>query len=152
MNSAKIALICSAGGHFLELYALKESWRNNDCFWMTFPAPDTQHLLLSERVYFAHHPTNRHLPNLFRNLRMAWGILRQEKPGLIISTGAGVAVPFFWLGWLMGIKTIYLEDITLSENISLTGRLVYPIADEFLVQSPELCRRYPRSRFYGQVL
>lgn len=134
------------------MYALKEAWRNEDRFWVTFPAPDTQHLLSSERVYFAHHPTNRHLPNFLRNLRMGWRILCQEKPSLIISTGAGVAVPFFWLGKLKGIRTIYLEVITLSEKISLTGRLIYPIADEFLVQSPDLCRRYPRARFYGQVL
>ena len=33
----------------------------------------------------------------------------REKPDLIISSGAAVAVPFFYLGKLMGAKLIYIE-------------------------------------------
>jgi UDP-N-acetylglucosamine:LPS N-acetylglucosamine transferase len=152
MSPPKIGLICSAGGHFLELYALRDAWKECDRFWVTFPAPDTEHLLSCERVYPAHHPTNRHLPNLVRNLGLARQVLRTEKPDLLISTGAGVSVPFLWLGRTMGIPTVYIESVTLSESISLTGRLVYFTVSDFLVQWPSLSRLYRRTKYVGRVL
>jgi hypothetical protein len=56
-------------------------------------------------------------------------VLRKEKPDLIISSGAAVAVPFFWLGKLFGAKTMYIEVFDRIDKSTLSGKLVYPVAD-----------------------
>jgi beta-1,4-N-acetylglucosaminyltransferase len=39
----------------------------------------------------------------------AWRVLRQERFDVIVSDGASVAVPFFWLSRLFGIVTVYID-------------------------------------------
>jgi len=148
----KICLVCSAGGHFFELYSLNPVWRSYPRFWVTFNREDTRYLLEGEKAYWAFAPTNRNPKNFLRNFILAAQILFREKPDAIISTGAGVAVPFLYFGWLTGRRTIYIESMTRVTNLSLTGRLVYPVARHFFVQWPQLAGLYRRVRFKGQVV
>jgi len=97
-------------------------------------------------------PTNRNLPNLIRNSFLAWRILRRERPDLIVSAGAAVAVPFFWLGRLLGARTVFIEVIDRIDRGTLTGRLVRPVATRILIQWPEQARFYPRGRIVGPLL
>lgn len=148
----KVCLVCSSGGHFYELYCLREAWGADDHFWVTFLRQDTRYVLKDQRVYAAYCPTNRNVRNLVRNLFLAWRVLTREKPRVVVSTGAGVCVPFFLLARLKGIKTVYIESLARINELSLTGRMVYPFADEFIVQWPELAERHPKARFEGQLL
>jgi beta-1,4-N-acetylglucosaminyltransferase len=148
----KVCLVCSAGGHFLELFSLNDLWKKHDRFWVTFPKQDTEVMLRGETVYWAYSPTNRNLKNLARNFYLAAKIIPWEKPSVIISTGAGVAIPFLLLGRLAGARTVYIESLTRITDLSLTGRLVYPVVRDFFVQWPELAGRYRRARFRGQVV
>jgi len=148
----KICLVCSSGGHFYELYCLRGAWSTHDQFWVTFHSQDTGHVLKDQKVYTAYCPTNRNLKNLARNLFLAWRVLAREKPRVVVSTGAGVCVPFFLLARLRGIKTVYIESLARINELSLTGRMVYSLANEFIVQWPELAERYSKARFEGQLL
>ena len=94
----KICLVCSSGGHFFELFSLNSLWEKYDHFWVTFPRQDTKSLLQGEKVHWAYSPTNRNLKNLLRNSYLAARVIAKEKPTVVISTGAGVAVPFLYLG------------------------------------------------------
>ena len=80
------------------LYMLRPFWSGQERFWVTFDKEDARSLLKGERVYPCYFPTNRNLKNLIRNSVLAWKVLRRERPDLIISSGAAVAVPFFYLG------------------------------------------------------
>ena len=148
----KLCLVTSAGGHLQELFSLKESWEGRDRFWITFDQVDSRTLLQGERVIWAYHPTNRNLKNLIRNLGLAWRVLRHERPDVIVSTGAGVGVPFLWMGRLFGIRTIFIELMARTRSLSLSGRLVYPIVDRYYVQWKDLASRYPKTVYSGQVL
>ncbi|MGE5341008.1 MAG: PssD/Cps14F family polysaccharide biosynthesis glycosyltransferase [Candidatus Omnitrophota bacterium] len=148
----KIGMIGSSGGHLLLLHLLSDFWQKYDRFWVTFKKEDAVSLLENERVYWAHFPTNRHIPNLIRNFFVAGKVLFKEKPDIIVSTGAGVALPFFFLGKLMGKKLIFIEAYERIENPSLTGRLVYPITDAFLLQWDEQKKFYPKGIVVGQLL
>jgi len=119
---------------------------------VVFPTTDTDFLLKEERKIYAHYPTNRSISNLLRNFVLALRILREEKPDVIVSTGAGVAVPFLYWGRIMRILTIYIESLTRVNRLSLTGRLVYPFVNVFLVQWPGLASRYKRAYYHGQVI
>ena len=148
----KLCLVCSAGGHLQELYQLKSAWGQHERFWVTFDFKDTKYLLKDEKFYKAFNPTNRNAINLIRNLFLAFRVLLKEKPDVIISTGAAVSVPFFYLGRLSRKRTIYIESLSRVSELSLSGKLVYPITSEFIVQWDELTRKYPRTRFGGQIL
>lgn len=93
-----------------------------DRFWVTFDKEDANSALEGERVYHCYFPTNRNIFNLFRNSLLAAKVLHREKPELIISSGAAVAVPFFILGKLMGAKTVYIEVFDRSEPSSVMSR------------------------------
>ncbi len=147
----RVCLVCSAGGHFFELYSLTPLWKQHDCFWVTFKKEDTQCLLREEKVYWAYAPTNRSFRNLIRNTWLAAKILPREKPDIIISTGAGVGVPFLILGRALGIHTLYIESLARIKELSLTGRLVYFVVHHFYVQWPDLARKYRRAFYHGQV-
>jgi len=148
----KVLLVCSSGGHLFEMLALRSFWSRCDVTWVTFDTPDARSLLVGERVVHAAHPTNRNVPNLLRNLALAWRTLRNEHFDAIVSTGAGVAVPFLVFGRWRGIHTIYVESLTRIDDLSLSGRLVKPFVREFLVQWPELARATDGTSYRGQVL
>lgn len=78
-------------------------------------------------------------------------MLRREKPDLIISSGAAVSVPFFYLGKLFGAKLIYIEVFDRIDKPTLSGRLVYPIVDKFIVQWEEQKQVYKKAINLGSI-
>ena len=148
----KLLLVCSSGGHLLLLHQLRPWWERHDRSWVTFDKTDARSLLDGERLDWAHHPTQRNIPNLLRNLRLAWRVLRRERPDVLVSTGAGVAFPFFVLAKPLGIKTVYVEAYERMDRASLTGRLCYPICDLMVLQWEEQRRFYPRGELVGALL
>ena len=151
VNPMKVCMVGSSGGHLTHLYMLKPFWEKQERFWVTFDKDDARSLLAGERVYPCYFPTNRNVKNLIRNTFLAWKVLRKEKPDLIISSGAAVAVPFFYLGKLFGAKTIYIEVFDRIDKPTLTGRLVYPITDKFIVQWEEMKKVYPKAENLGSI-
>ena len=115
-NQLNIGLVGSSGGHLAHLLILKPWWEDHDRFWVTFDMPDSHELLESERCDWAYHPTTRNVPNLIRNFGLAWKVLRRERPDVLISTGAAVAFPFFLLGRIMGVKTVFIEVYDRIDN------------------------------------
>jgi beta-1,4-N-acetylglucosaminyltransferase len=146
-----VLLVCSPGGHLFQMLCLEDAWSDLDRTWVTLEAPDAEHLLEDDRVVFAHGPTNRSIRALLANLGLAWRLVRRERPDAILSTGAALALPFFLVGKLYGAKLIYVESLTRTAGLSLTGRLVYPLAGAFFVQWPAAAQR-ARARFAGNLL
>ena len=101
---------------------------------------------------WAYHPTTRNLPNMMRNLRLAWKLLRRYRPDILVSNGAGVAFPFFLAARLLRIDTVYVEVYDRIDSPTLTGRLCYPLSDLFLLQWNEQKRFYPRGSVIGGLL
>ncbi|HEX3735802.1 MAG TPA: PssD/Cps14F family polysaccharide biosynthesis glycosyltransferase [Solirubrobacterales bacterium] len=148
----RVLLVCSSGGHLQQMLALEPAWRGMERAWVTLPGPDVDYLLAAEQTTLGHGPTNRSLVNLFRNLGLAWRLLRKRRPEAILSTGAGLAVPFFLVGRLLGIRLVYVESVTRTESISLSGRLAYPFASRFFAQWPAAADRLERAEYRGGVL
>lgn len=147
-----LMIVCSSGGHLLQMLELRDAWSDFERVWVTFDKADTRSLLVDERVLHAHGPTNRNIPNLLRNLRLAWRVLRDERPVAILTTGAGVAVPFAWLARARGIPTVYVESLTRIDGLSLSGRMIAPVATRLYAQWPELANSSGgRIRFAGNL-
>jgi UDP-N-acetylglucosamine:LPS N-acetylglucosamine transferase len=148
----KIAIVCSSGGHLLLVHLLKDFWSEYDRFWVTFKKEDAVSLLQDEKVYWAYFPTNRNIFNLVRNFFVAVKVLFKEKPDIIVSTGAGVAIPFFYLGKLLRKKLVFIEAYERIETPSLTAKIVYPITDAFILQWEEQKKNFPKGTVLGQIL
>ena len=147
----RILLVACPGGHLQQMLALRAAWEDLDTHWVTLAAADTNYLLKSEDVVFAHGPTPRNIPNFIRNLRLAWTTVRRYRPDVMLSTGAALAVPFFVIGRLHGVRLIYVESFTRVERPALTGRIVYPLVDAFFIQWPTSSRR-KRAIYAGSVV
>lgn len=150
-KNMKICLVGSSGGHLTHLYMLKPFWKDKERFWVTFDKEDANSLLENEKVYPCFFPTNRNIKNLIRNTFLAVKILKKERPDLIISTGAAVSVPFFYLGKIFGAKLIYIEVFDRIDKPTVSGRLVYPITDRFIVQWEEQKKVYKKAINLGSI-
>jgi len=148
----RIGLVGSSGGHLAQLMALRPLWEAYDRFWVTFPTEDARSLLADERVYWCYHPTNRNLKNLIRNMRLAIRVLKKERPTHLVSTGAAVAVPFFYVGRICGASLVFIETFDRIDTPTLTGRIVHPITQHMFVQSPEQRALYRRAEVLGPLL
>ena len=69
--------------------------------------------------------------------------MRSFRPDLVVSSGAGVAVPFFWIGKLFGARTVYVEVIDRIETRTVTARLVSPVTDLLVAQDPAQLELFP---------
>lgn len=118
---------------------------------MTFDKDDARSLLKGERFYPAYYPSNRSLKALIINTVRAIKIIRKERPDLIVSSGAAAAVPFFYIGKLMGAKTIYIEVFDRIDKPTVSGKLCYPVSDRFIVQWEEMKKVYPKAVDLGSI-
>ena len=147
----KICFVGSSGGHLAHLYMLKPFWKNKERFWVTFDKEDARSLLKDKKMYSVYYPSNRSIKALLINTWRALRILPKEKPDLIISSGAAPAIPFFWIGKLMGAKTVYIEVFDRIDAATIAGKLCYPVTDLFIVEWEEMKKVYPKAINLGSI-
>ena len=73
------------------------------------------------------------------------------RPKVIVTTGTHTAGPICYLGKLFGSKIIYIETFANTHKKTVTGRLIYPIADLFIVQWKEMLDLYPKAIYGGSI-
>ncbi|MDI6807228.1 MAG: PssD/Cps14F family polysaccharide biosynthesis glycosyltransferase [Candidatus Aenigmarchaeota archaeon] len=146
----KICLACSPGGHLLQIMQLKRIYEKYDHFFLTFRRGMTEDLLKNERVYFIKDPKRNPL-ELLLNFLQTLTIFLKEKPDVVISTGAGVAVVSCFLAKLFGRKVIFIESFSRVTQPSISGRLVYPVSDLFIIQWKNLLEYYPKAVYGGSI-
>lgn len=151
----KICFVSSSGGHWEELLCLKKVTRKNDThFYVTEAGGQAAEQSLSDHIYtvpLINRQEKKFIRYFLRLFLTAQKIITQEKPNVVISTGALVAFPFCIVGKIHGCKIIYIESFARVKDKSLTGKLVYPIADLFLVQWKDLLSVYPKSVYIGPI-
>jgi glycosyltransferase involved in cell wall biosynthesis len=145
-----LLLVSDPGGHLWELVALQPVWREFSRVWVTLAGPDLEVIPATEHVVFAHAPTQRSIANLLRNAALAYKLIASMRPRVVLTTGAGLAVPFAWIGRLFGLKIIHVE-CSGRVGVSLSGRVIAPIADRFYVQWPDLIGAVRKARYAGSV-
>ncbi|KAI9354063.1 oligosaccharide biosynthesis protein Alg14 like-domain-containing protein [Zopfochytrium polystomum] len=85
-------------------------------------------------------------------LRIRW----IHHPRFILANGPGNCVPLCVVCGALRVfadcNILFIESITRVNDLSLSGKILYGVADGFLVQWPILKRRYPQSRFVGRLM
>jgi UDP-N-acetylglucosamine:LPS N-acetylglucosamine transferase len=144
----KICLACSAGGHLTEIRKLEKLYSKYDYFFVTYFSDTIKYFAKQEKFYFVKYP-KRNIFNFLINILQSFKIFIAERPDVIISTGAGVAIAMCWLGRVFGKKVVFIESWCRIKQPSLTGRLVYPVANLFIIQWKQLQRYYPNAEYRG---
>ncbi len=148
-ETLRLCVVSSVGGHLREVLELAPAWQGAAVSFIVndrteFPLPG---------------PTYR-IAHAERDLRVLWNLGEAARifcreptgrPDVILSAGAGPAVPVALLGRLLGAAVVFVETFGAVERPSLTGRLLYPLTPHFFYQWPSLSRVYPRGRYAGPV-
>ena len=149
----KICFVASSGGHWEELMCVKDVAKEHEAIYITEAGGQAQDSGI-ERLFVLEQMNRREKNFVFKFLKLlgvARRILLKEKPDVVITTGALIAFPFCLIGKLTGAKVIYIESFARVTNKSLTGKLVYPFADLFLVQWESLLKAYPKAKYVGGI-
>lgn len=152
----KVMFISSTGGHLEELLRLKSLFKDYDYSLVT--EKTKSNLSLKDKyknVSFLCYGTKDHLFSyLFKftfNCFKSIGLYFKYHPKYIVTTGTHTAVPMCYIGKLFRSKIIFIETFANRESQTLAGRLVYPIADKFIVQWEEMLKFYPKAECWGWI-
>lgn len=137
----RILLVSSVGGHLTELMELEPMFRghhvalvvNDEAALPPYPFDSVYRISHAERDW-----------RVLYNFAEAARILAEEKPDVLISMGAGPAVPVAIVArWCIGTRIIFIESAAAVRRPTLTGRLMYTMADRFFYQWPGLKKYFP---------
>lgn len=148
----KITLVCTQGGHLTEALQLLDALQGYEIFIVTHHSVRDEDVQNIASAYFLENMAERPLQTL-QVFFSALTILLREKPDVILSFGADIALPFFFFGKMLGQKTIFIESLCRTESLSRTGKIAYWMVDVFWVQWPQLldvCG--PKARYMGAVI
>lgn len=81
----------------------------------------------------------------------ALGLVRRVRPHAVVGAGPAISVPVSLAGKMWGAKVIHVESASRVRRLSLTGRILYPVADLFFVQWEGLRARHPRAIYAGRL-
>ena len=81
--------------------------------------------------------------------RLVW----TNRPELLICNGPGTCLPLCLCAKVTtNCVIIYVESFCRVDSLSLTGKLLYPFTDHFIVQWPQLQEKYSRSKYLGLLV
>lgn len=157
MEKKRVMFISSTGGHLNELMQLKKMFSHYDSYLITEKTKSNLSLVdeYGDRVGFLVYGTKDHpvsypfklLYNCFKSLYFYLKI----HPDYIITTGVHTAGPMCCLGKIFGSRVIYIETFANLFTKTATGRLIYPIADQFIVQWESMKEVYPKATYGGWI-
>ena len=140
----RVLFIASTGGHLNELLQIKNIFDNYNFNLITERTKSTLYLkdTYKNKVFYMTYGTKDHM--LTYPFKLFWNCLKSVyyyfklHPDYIVTTGVHTAGPMCCLGKIFGSKTI-------------TGRLLYPISDKFIVQWKSMLDIYPDAIYGGWI-
>jgi len=150
-SKLKICIAFSCGGHYIEAMQLVNELCDYDICYATPYAATTKEL---KEVFFLRDPSEiGSLQALIANTIISFKLLLKKRPDVIITTGAEIVIPLCYISKLLFRKNIlFIETFARVTSPSFTGRVVYHIADVFLVQWKTLLKYYGKKAMYvGRV-
>lgn len=146
----RLLAVASGGGHWVQLMRIKPALEDCDITFVT--VNESYRAEVPNHNFYLVNDANRWTKTglLKAACRLAW-IIRNEKPDVVISTGAAPGYLALRLGRIMGARTIWLDSIANVEELSMSGLRIGHCADLWLTQWPHLAR--PEGPHYaGSVL
>ena len=151
-KNIKICIACCPGGHMVQALQLASVYEKYVHFYFTYSGGVADGMKKHSRV--------RTIPDILRKKPTSWlvgaimsfYIVWDERPDIVITTGGGVVVFFCVFSKLIGAKLLFIESMAKVKKPTLTARMLYPLADLFLVQWPGLLKYFPRAKYLGRLV
>ena len=145
----KVIFISSGGGHLEELLALKKLFNDVDYTLITEKTESTVYLKDKySKVKYLVYGTQDHFPF---NIILSFIYFLIIRPDFVVSTGTHTAVPMCKIAHMFKKKVVWIETMANITTGTKAGKLIYPIADKFIVQWPELLEVYPKAECWGNI-
>ena len=152
-----VMFISSTGGHLSEMLQLKSLFDKYNYHIVTEKTKSNLNLkdkykgkvdflVFGTKDFMLTYPFKL-LYNCFKSLYIYFKI----HPDYIITTGDHTAGPMCCLGKIFGSKIIYIETFANMSTKTITGKLLYPIADKFIVQWESMKDLYPDATYGGWI-
>lgn len=145
----KVLAVASAGGHWVQLLRLRPAFEGASVEYMSTAQFNTDELNAPLHVV-----TDANLSEKLKTIKMfaqvLWVIIK-TRPDVIISTGAAPGFAAIMFGRLLGMRTMWLDSIANSEELSKSGKMAKPWADAWLTQWSNLSSKTGPS-WWGAVL
>jgi UDP-N-acetylglucosamine--N-acetylmuramyl-(pentapeptide) pyrophosphoryl-undecaprenol N-acetylglucosamine transferase len=124
--SGGVLLVAQTGGHLEELYRLRPRFvpHADREEWATFDDPQSRTMLAGQLVHFVRYVPPRGYRPAAANIAIARQVLREGRFERVVSTGAGIALPFLFVARAMRIPCHYIESAARSQGPSMTGKVV----------------------------
>lgn len=157
MSKRRVMFISSTGGHLNELLQLEKMFKEYDYSLVTEKTKSNLYLKdkYKNRVYFLIYGTKHHIFTypfkLLANCFISLFYYLKLRPDYIVTTGVHTAGPMCCIGKIFGSKIIYIETFANVVTKTTTGKLLYPIADKFIVQWESMKELYPNADFGGWI-
>lgn len=150
-----IMFISSMGGHLTQLLQLKQLMQSNEYILITEKCDVTIPMKEKYKIeYLVSGTRDELLKYMFIfpfNIIKSLILFFKYRPKVIVTTGSHTAVPMCYIGKLFKSRIIYIESFARMETRSLTGRILYPIADDFIVQWESMLKVYPKATYLGSI-
>ena len=154
----KIVFISSTGGHLTELLQLRAMFPRCDYHIITEKTAANESLKTEfgkDRVSLLVYGTKSHLFSYL--FKFAWNCIKslylflKLQPDYIITTGTHTAVPMCKIAHHFGKKVIWIETFANATTPTMAGKMIYPIADLFIVQWESMLKVYPNAVYGGWI-
>lgn len=153
----KVLFISSTGGHLSELMQLKPLFSKFKYYIVTEKTRNNISLKkeYGKNISFLLYGTKRN-PFIYFfvflfNIIKSFMIFLKQKPNVIVTTGTHTAVPMCYIAKMFKKKVVYIETFANRNTKTMAGKLVYPIADLFIVQWEEMLKIYPKAEYWGWI-
>lgn len=153
----KVLFISSTGGHFTELMSLSPLFEKYDYTIITEKDKTSENLKekFGKKLYFLPYGTRSKLfTYIFKYLYLCIKTVYlyfKIRPKVIVTTGTHTTGPMCILGKIFGSKIIYIETFANIDKKTATGKIIYKIADLFIVQWEEMLKLYPKAVYGGSI-
>lgn len=155
MEKIKVMFISSMGGHLSELTKLDfEKYNYSVVTEKTDSSKDLKDKYKDKTYYLAYGTRKtpiRYFFILLFNFFKSLYLFLKLRPKVIVTTGTHTAVPMCYIAKLFKSKVIWIETFANRNTKTLAGRLVYPIANTFVVQWEEMLKLYPKAVYWGWI-
>lgn len=135
----KLLAVSSGGGHWVQLLRIKPAFEHCEVTFVT--VHESYRAQVPDHNFYLVNDANRwtKIALLKAARRIAW-IVWNEKPDIVVSTGAAPGYLALRFGQMMGARTIWLDSIANVEQLSMSGDRIGHCADLWLTQWPHLAR------------
>ena len=152
----KLLMISSGGGHLTELLQLQDVYKQYDYQIITEKTATTAFLKKEDAHarYLLYGTQDHLLPYLIifpLNILISLFYFLTFRPDVVVTTGTHTAVPMCYIAHFFKKKVIFIETFANSKTPTKAGKMIYKIADLFIVQWEEMLKFYPRAQYWGWI-